>query len=77
MIREGDLCLIKSEQQPPSRWPLARVLKTHPGPDGLIRVLTLKTATSEFTRPLNKLILLPFTATEEVDAGSSQSDVVD
>ena len=57
--RVGDLCLIKSELTSPARWPLARIVKLHPGSDGLIRVVTLRTARSEFIRPIAKLVYLP------------------
>ena len=55
----GSMVLIKYDITPPAQWPIARVIKVHPGSDGLIRVATVKTATSEFQRPVAKLILLP------------------
>ncbi|GAB1869103.1 Integrase catalytic domain-containing protein [Camponotus japonicus] len=55
----GALCLIRSEASPPTRWPLARIVKLHPGDDGIVRVVTLRTATSELVRPLIKIVLLP------------------
>lgn len=58
-IEVGSLVLIIDEQYPPSKWPLARVVQTHPGKDNLIRVVTLKTATSTFKRPVVKLCPLP------------------
>ncbi|XP_043498397.1 uncharacterized protein LOC122521619 [Polistes fuscatus] len=57
--QEGSLVLITDERLPPSKWPLARVIKLHPGKDGLCRVVTLKTATSTITRPIVKLAPLP------------------
>lgn len=58
-IKIGRLCLIRSETTPPTRWPLARVVRVHPGKDGHIRVITVRSATSELTRPIAKLVLLP------------------
>ncbi|XP_011882599.1 PREDICTED: uncharacterized protein LOC105570189 [Vollenhovia emeryi] len=55
----GDLCLLRSEASPPSRWPLARITRLHPGDDGVVRVMTVRTVTSELTRPLVKIVLLP------------------
>ncbi|XP_029167401.1 uncharacterized protein LOC114937893 [Nylanderia fulva] len=55
----GALCLVRSEISPPSRWPLARITKLHHGDDGVVRVVTIKTASSEFMRPLVKIVLLP------------------
>lgn len=55
----GALCLIRSETTPPTRWPLARILRLHPGDDGTVRVVTVRTSTSELVRPVAKLVLLP------------------
>ncbi|XP_029170207.1 uncharacterized protein LOC114939928 [Nylanderia fulva] len=55
----GALCLVRSEISPPSRWPLARITKLHHGDDGVVRVVTIKTASSELMRPLVKIVLLP------------------
>jgi len=53
------MVLITDERFPPGKWPLARVIHLHPGPDGLTRVVTLKTATSTYKRPITKLCVLP------------------
>ncbi len=42
----------------PTKWPLAKVIATHLGNDGLVRVAEVKTATSTYTRPTAKLALL-------------------
>ena len=55
-LRVGDLVLLKDDLQPPQKWSLARILQLHPGPDGLTRVLTLKTTSSTLTRPLAKIV---------------------
>ncbi|XP_057338482.1 uncharacterized protein LOC130676347 [Microplitis mediator] len=64
-IKIGSLVLIVDERYPPSKWPLARVTHLHPGSDGLTRVVTVKTATSTFTRPVTKLVLLPISTAKE------------
>ena len=58
-IKVGDLCLLRNEQYPPCKWPLARVIKVYPGSDGMVRVVDIKTATSSYTRPISKISLLP------------------
>lgn len=55
----GSLVLILDERYPPSKWPLARVTAVHPGSDGRIRVVTVRTAASQFKRPIVKLCPLP------------------
>ena len=57
-IQVNDLVLVTSEQTIPSHWPLARVTKTFPGTDGLVRATEVKTATSVLQRPVSKLVLL-------------------
>lgn len=58
-MKIDDVVLIKNENYLPTHWPLARVIETHPGPDGLARVVTVQTASGEYKRPITKLCLLP------------------
>ncbi|KAL7291879.1 hypothetical protein TKK_0014437 [Trichogramma kaykai] len=64
-LQSGDMVLLKDDLCSPSSWPLARVEQVHPGSDGLVRVATIKTASSTFTRPIVKLIKLPTDAQAE------------
>ncbi|GFY49181.1 integrase catalytic domain-containing protein [Trichonephila inaurata madagascariensis] len=57
-LKEDEIVLIK-EEGPPGTWPMARVLQVHPGNDGLVRVVTMKTKDSVFKRPVHKLHKLP------------------
>lgn len=65
-IAVGSIVLVSDQRYPPSKWPLARVTQVHPGKDGLIRVVSLKTATSTFTRPITALVLLPTPQSGEI-----------
>jgi len=51
----GDLMVIHEENIPVSHWRLGRVVQVHPGADGLVRVVTLKTASGSVKRPITKL----------------------
>ncbi|XP_046145647.1 uncharacterized protein LOC123988932 [Osmia bicornis bicornis] len=42
----GQLVLVRDDRYPPSKWPLGRITEVHLGPDGLVRVVTVRTATS-------------------------------
>ncbi|XP_051155781.1 uncharacterized protein LOC127278227 [Leptopilina boulardi] len=55
----GDLVLLRQDDLPPAHWLLGRIIECHTGPDNLIRVVKVKTAHSEFVRPISKLCLLP------------------
>ena len=39
-------------------WPTARIIATHPGSDGIVRVATLATAAGIYKRPVAKISLL-------------------
>lgn len=58
-VKVGSIVLIIDENLPPSKWSLAKVIETHPGRDGLTRVVTLKTARTTLKRPIVKLCPLP------------------
>ncbi|UYV75506.1 hypothetical protein LAZ67_13000424 [Cordylochernes scorpioides] len=53
------LVLIKEERMPPARWLMGRVVETHPGKDGLVRVVSVRTSVGVLRRPLVKLVLPP------------------
>ncbi|XP_055308624.1 uncharacterized protein LOC129572639, partial [Sitodiplosis mosellana] len=58
-LKIGDVVLIKEDNLPPSRWIMGRIVETHPGIDGLVRVCSVKTKTGIFKRPVVKLSPLP------------------
>lgn len=58
-IKEGSLVLMIDDRYAPAKWPLARVVQLHPGEDGLNRVVTLRTSTAQFKRPITKICVLP------------------
>lgn len=55
----GSLVIIKDDQLKPLQWSLARIVKLHPGRDGISRVATVKTQNGQLQRPLVKLCPLP------------------
>ena len=57
-LREGDIVILKENKTFACHWPLARIIQTYPGPDGLVRVAKIKTATGNYKRPVTKLALL-------------------
>ena len=54
----GDIVLIKDTDLFVRSWPLARVIQTHPGDDGLVRVVTVKTEKGTYRRAIHKLVPL-------------------
>lgn len=55
----NDLVLIHDKNMPPSQWARGRVIECHPGVDGLVRVVSLKTQHGFLKRPIHKLSILP------------------
>ncbi|XP_070159689.1 uncharacterized protein [Polyergus mexicanus] len=72
-IKVGSLVLLTDERFPPSKWPLARVTQLHLGSDGLCRVVTLKTATTELKRSITKLAVLPTTPDQPTEQPATDS----
>ncbi|XP_055623484.1 uncharacterized protein LOC129766910 [Toxorhynchites rutilus septentrionalis] len=58
-IKPGRMVIVVDELQPPLRWPLARIISVHPGIDNITRVVSLRTAKGNITRPITKICLLP------------------
>ena len=57
-VQVGDVVILQEDNVIPARWPLARVTETHPGNDGIVRVVTVKTSSGVYKRPVAKLALL-------------------
>lgn len=58
-IKLGQFVLIRNSNLPPCKWELGRISQCHAGADGLTRVVTVRTASSEYKRPIAKLCVLP------------------
>lgn len=59
-IKIGSLVLLVEPNTSPLQWPLGRIVATHPGDDGVARVVTVKTANgTEFKRAVTEVCLLP------------------
>ncbi|XP_055714780.1 uncharacterized protein LOC129808901 [Phlebotomus papatasi] len=58
-ITPGDIVVVYEDNAPSMRWPLGRIVATHPGHDGRVRVVTIRTANSIFKRSVTKISKLP------------------
>lgn len=54
-IKEGSLVLVKDESRSRLQWPLGHVQKLHPGRDGIVRCVDVRTPKGVVTRPIQKL----------------------
>ncbi|XP_063896667.1 uncharacterized protein LOC135118464 [Helicoverpa armigera] len=57
-IQLNDIVTINDANLPPGKWAVGRVVQLHPGADGHIRVVTLKTKNGLIKRPIIKLSIL-------------------
>ena len=57
-MQVGDIACLRDEPTAPTKWPLARVIEVHPGHDGIVRVVTVRTAKGQYKRPIVKLVPL-------------------
>ncbi|XP_058840942.1 uncharacterized protein LOC131696416 [Topomyia yanbarensis] len=51
--------ILEDKDSPPQSWKLGRVMRTYPGPDGLVRTEDIKLGDSILRRPTSKLSILP------------------
>jgi len=58
-IKVGSVVILKTDTVPPLHWPLAVISEVHPGSDGVIRNVTVRTGKDFFTRPVVKVCTLP------------------
>lgn len=54
-VKDGQLVLVKDEDTHPSRWPMGKIIESHPGNDGLVRVVSVKTQNGIVKRPIRKI----------------------
>lgn len=63
-ITVGQLVVIRDDNLPPIRWKMGRIEEIHPGGDGVVRVVTVKTATGVLERAVEKICILPASVQE-------------
>nr|XP_031842135.1 uncharacterized protein LOC116431199 [Nomia melanderi] len=76
-IKEGTIVLLREDNIPPMQWALGRVIKAHPGSDGIVRAVTLQTATGVLDRTTKKLVPLPYQPDEDNPVDPTSTDSVE
>ena len=54
-VKIGDVVLISDDKVQRGKWPMGRITQVHPGKDGFVRTVTLKTQKGELKRPVQRL----------------------
>lgn len=67
----GDLVLVIEDNQPPTKWAIGRITETHPGSDGLIRVVTIRTRNGSYKRSIVKVARLPIDQCDDKDGSDN------
>ena len=58
-LQVGDVIILQDDNLIPLQWPLGRIVEVHPGSDGLVRVVQVKTSAGIiYRRPISKIALL-------------------
>lgn len=58
-LQKGMLVLLKEDHQSPLQWAMGRIVAVHPGADGEIRVVTIKTSHGQYKRSGRNVCPLP------------------
>ena len=58
-IQTGTVVVLAQDNVPPLRWPLGIVEQVHPGTDGGVRVVSVRTRSGTYRRPVGKVCALP------------------
>ena len=57
-VQLGDVVLLADQDVPRGQWRMGKVVKVFPSRDGLVRKALVKTSTSVYMRPINKMVLI-------------------
>lgn len=58
-VTPGTMVLVMEDNLPPLLWSMGRIQEVHPGDDGVVRVVTVKTAKGVYKRAVRKICVLP------------------
>lgn len=64
-LKIDELVLVRDDRLSSSQWPLGRIIEIHPGNDGCVRVVTVKTSTGTYKRNITKICRLPINIEEK------------
>jgi hypothetical protein len=57
-VQVGDVGVLVDENAPRNTWKKVLITEVHPGKDGVVRAVTVKTSAGELKRPVHKIAIL-------------------
>ena len=57
-VRPNDIVVVADSNAVRGNWSIGRILEVHPGPDGRVRNVEVKTSTGEYSRPITKIAVI-------------------
>ena len=57
-VRVDDIVMVADPNAVRGKWTIGRVMSVYPGSDGKIRNVKVKTSTSEYQRPITKIVVI-------------------
>jgi hypothetical protein len=67
-IRVGDVVFVVNDLLPRNSWPKGIIEELFPGKDGIVRVVTVRTTTGTYRRPVSKICVLDVKKGEDLDS---------
>ena len=57
-VRPDDIVVVSDPNALQGKWSIGRILEVHPGPDGRVRNVEVKTSTGIYSRPITKIAVI-------------------
>ena len=57
-MRVDDVVIVQDPNAVRRKWTIGRVINVYPGKDGRVRNVKLKTPTTEYKRPITKIVVI-------------------
>lgn len=70
-VAVGDIVLIKEDNIAPQYWLIGRVTEVHPGTDGRVRNVSIRSSAGNFKRAVQRLVKLPIIDQQPINNSSS------
>jgi hypothetical protein len=67
-IKVGDVVIVVDDLLPRNSWPKGIIAELFPGKDGIVRVVTVRTTTGTYRRPVSKICVLDVKKGEDSDS---------